>query len=55
MGEWSRLIEEIKNCRKCGLYASRKQAVPGEGSRDSDIMFVGEAPGAKKMSKEGLL
>jgi len=34
----------IKNC-PCKLRSSATQAVPGEGSADADIMFIGEAPG----------
>jgi len=39
------LVEEVRSCRKCGLWKSRRNAVPGEGSLDSSIAFVGEAPG----------
>lgn len=39
------IAEEIRNCKKCPLHAGRKKAVPGEGSDNSDIMFIGEAPG----------
>ncbi len=37
----------------CGLSSGATQAVPGEGSVDADIMFIGEAPG-KKEDIEGL-
>ncbi len=33
------------NCRKCNLWKTRKNPVVGEGERDADIMFIGEAPG----------
>ncbi len=46
--EWRRLIEEIMKCRKCPLYKYRRNPVPGEGSLETDIMFVGEAPGARE-------
>ncbi len=36
------------NCKKCELYKYRKNPVPGEGRRDAEIMFVGEAPGARE-------
>jgi len=36
---------EVKDCRKCGLWKRRKNAVPGEGKLDATVMFVGEAPG----------
>ena len=40
------LEEKVLGCRLCPLAATRKLAVPGEGSYDSRLMFVGEAPGA---------
>jgi DNA polymerase len=39
------VAEEVRQCRKCELGSSRTNAVPGEGSSDARIMFVGEAPG----------
>lgn len=39
------LINEILNCKKCPLWRTRTNAVPGEGSLNTDIMFIGEAPG----------
>jgi DNA polymerase len=39
------LSEEIKACRACPLGKSRLQAVPGVGSVDAQVMFVGEGPG----------
>lgn len=44
-GEWERLIRKILSCRSCPLFQGRTQAVPGEGSRQARLMFVGEAPG----------
>jgi DNA polymerase len=44
--EVQKLIESIKNCTKCGLCKGRKNAVPGEGSYEAKIMFIGEGPGA---------
>jgi len=43
--EWDRLIKRIMNCTFCPLYRGRTQAVPGEGNRKTELMFVGEAPG----------
>lgn len=37
--------ERILNCQKCPLASTRTKAVPGEGSTDADLMFIGEAPG----------
>ncbi len=39
------LSEEIKACRACPLGKTRLQAVPGVGSHDAQVMFVGEGPG----------
>lgn len=46
--EWRVLVDEIMNCKKCELHKYRKNAVPGEGSLNSHIIFVGEAPGAQE-------
>lgn len=46
--EWEKLIKEIVSCRKCSLYKSRKNPVPGEGPINAKVMFIGEAPGAKE-------
>jgi uracil-DNA glycosylase family 4 len=35
----------IRECRSCPLHATRKTAVPGFGSPNSKILFIGEAPG----------
>src|SRR3954451_3341073 len=39
------LALEINACTACPLHRSAKQAVPGEGSAESGIFFLGEAPG----------
>ncbi len=36
---------EVRQCTKCDLANSRKNAVPGEGPADASIMFIGEGPG----------
>ncbi|MCD6309645.1 MAG: uracil-DNA glycosylase [Candidatus Eremiobacteraeota bacterium] len=41
----SDIENEIRVCKKCPLYRSRINAVPGEGSATSGIVFVGEGPG----------
>ncbi|RLF40343.1 MAG: uracil-DNA glycosylase [Thermoplasmata archaeon] len=43
--EMQRIISRIKDCRKCDLWKSRLNPVPGEGSLDAEILFIGEAPG----------
>jgi len=39
------IAEEITSCGRCKLWKTRKNAVPGEGSSESKILFIGEAPG----------
>ena len=40
---------ELASCiAQCDLYKTAKQAVPGVGNPDADIMVIGEAPGAKE-------
>jgi DNA polymerase len=40
------IAAEVRACKRCGLWESRNQAVPGVGTALSGIAFVGEAPGA---------
>ena len=40
------LVDDIAQCRACGLCATRRRTVPGVGAPDAAWMFVGEAPGA---------
>lgn len=42
------ITTKIRTCTKCPLHKTRKNAVPGEGPVDADLMLVGEAPGAKE-------
>lgn len=37
---------EVANCEKCGLCKTRNNVVFGEGDPSTDLMFVGEGPGA---------
>lgn len=39
------LAQEIRGCTACPLHRSARQAVPGEGSGEAGIFFLGEAPG----------
>ena len=43
--DMEKITESVKNCRKCNLWKTRKNPVVGAGSIDSEILFVGEAPG----------
>ena len=36
--------KQVRNCQKCGL-CDNGLGVPGEGSEEAEVMFVGEAPG----------
>lgn len=38
----------VLSCRKCPLHEGRTNAVPGEGSTEADLVFIGEAPGANE-------
>jgi uracil-DNA glycosylase family 4 len=40
-----KLMLSVENCRKCDLWKTRKKPVFGEGSIDTDVLFIGEAPG----------
>ena len=35
----------IESCRKCRLFNTATNAVPGEGNINSKVIFIGEAPG----------
>lgn len=45
MSDFDVLVQQINVCTLCTLSAKRTNAVPGEGSRTADIMFIGEGPG----------
>jgi DNA polymerase len=40
-----KIAKETANCTKCNLQFSRKNAVPGAGPHDAEIIFIGEGPG----------
>jgi len=44
--ELEKIDEEVRLCRKCEIGSTRLNAVPGEGSPNARIFFIGEAPGA---------
>jgi len=44
----SLLREEIGDCRKCKLAGGRTNIVFGEGNPDTEILFIGEAPGREE-------
>lgn len=42
------LNERMLQCSKCMLRKTCTQVVPGEGSAEAEIMFIGEGPGQKE-------
>ena len=44
--EMENIAGQVNQCRQCDLGSLRTNAVPGEGSPNARIMFIGEAPGA---------
>ncbi len=47
--EKEELLEQVnkalRSCKKCRLYRTRTNTVPGEGDPNSKIMFIGQCPG----------
>lgn len=41
-----KIAQEVMHCKKCRLWKTRTNAVPGAGPANAKIMFVGEAPGS---------
>lgn len=39
------IAAEVRDCTRCRLSRERTHAVPGEGSPDTEVVFVGEGPG----------
>jgi DNA polymerase len=44
----ARIAEEIRGCTRCALATGRTHTVPGEGNVLSDVLLVGEGPGARE-------
>lgn len=42
------VCEQVKVCKNCPLYRLAKNPVPGAGSVDAQVMFIGEGPGEKE-------
>jgi DNA polymerase len=45
MQDLNAVANEVRACQKCGLAQGRKNAVPGEGPANAEIMLIGEGPG----------
>ena len=48
MDKLVKLNLKMKICKKCPLWRTRKNVVPGEGPVDAKIMIVGQAPGREE-------
>ena len=46
--DWATLREQVANCTRCALAASRTNTVFGVGNPDADWLVIGEAPGAEE-------
>jgi uracil-DNA glycosylase family 4 len=45
MSELTELYKDVAVCRRCELYKTATNPVPGEGPENAEIMFIGEGPG----------
>lgn len=48
MLSWDALEEECKTCQKCSLCETRTNVVFGRGSRNAEVLFIGEGPGEQE-------
>ena len=39
------VVKQVLTCTKCPLHRGRRNAVPGKGSIDAEVVFIGEGPG----------
>jgi DNA polymerase len=46
--ELAQIASEVRTCTRCPLHRGRSHAVPGEGNVLSDVLLVGEGPGARE-------
>jgi DNA polymerase len=47
-GLLAEIAGEVRGCTRCPLHRGRTQTVPGEGNPLSDVLLVGEGPGARE-------
>ena len=52
MSKLQEIASQIHDCFDCGLAQGRTLTVPGEGAKNAELMFIGEAPGHNE-DKEG--
>ena len=48
MVSWEELENACQHCRACPLAETRTNVVFGVGSRQADILFIGEGPGEQE-------
>ncbi len=44
----AQIADEVRGCTRCALARGRTKTVPGEGNVLSDVLLVGEGPGARE-------
>lgn len=45
---WQSLYAAIDSCERCGLWRGVNHRVPGQGSAQARVMFIGEGPGRQE-------
>lgn len=48
---WEELYSECKACQKCELCKTRTNVVVGVGNPNADIMFIGEGPRERGLTR----
>ena len=48
MVDWTELESYCLQCTRCDLHKTRRNVVFGQGNRNADLMFIGEAPGEQE-------
>ena len=45
MLEWDELYDKVASCKACELHTGRTNTVFGVGTKNAEVMFIGEGPG----------
>ena len=48
MNSLEEIAQLVYRCTNCDLHRGRTNAVPGEGSPEAEVMFIGEGPGVQE-------
>ena len=51
MSDLEKIRQQVIVCKKCDLCKTRTNAVPGKGSKNAELVFIGEAPGRSEDKK----